>query len=80
MRMPGHHGVTGSVEARPVSAGRASAAGSDGEVVLRLRGIGKNFGPVQALTGVNLGVPSGQEGTANEGGPAPAPDSVQLGP
>jgi len=30
------------------------------EPLLRLRGINKNFGPVQALVGVDLDVPSGQ--------------------
>ncbi len=28
--------------------------------LLRLRGVGKNFGPVQALTGVDLDIPAGQ--------------------
>jgi ABC-type sugar transport system ATPase subunit len=60
--------VTGSPEdgARPAhAAGRApSGAGSntataDGPI-LQLRGIGKNFGPVTALTGVDLDVPAGQ--------------------
>jgi ABC-type sugar transport system ATPase subunit len=30
------------------------------ESLLRLRGIGKNFGPVQALTDINLDIPAGQ--------------------
>jgi len=61
--------------ARPASAGRAPAAepaGSSGapagagpgsaagEPLLRLVGVGKHFGPVEALTGVNLEVPAGQ--------------------
>ena len=28
--------------------------------LLQLRGIGKNFGPVQALSGIDLDVPAGQ--------------------
>ncbi|HET9689869.1 MAG TPA: ATP-binding cassette domain-containing protein [Acidimicrobiales bacterium] len=40
--------------ARPADAGRAT-----GEPLLRLRGIVKNFGPVQALGGVDLDVPAG---------------------
>ncbi len=36
-----------------------SGAGSE-PVLLRLRGISKNFGPVQAIQGVNLDVPVGQ--------------------
>ncbi len=31
-----------------------------GEPLLRLRGVSKNFGPVQALTGVDLDIPSGK--------------------
>ena len=53
--------------ARPADAGRApahtdgqpAAAGADGPL-LQLRGTTKNFGPVQALTGVDLDVPAGQ--------------------
>src|SRR6202042_1554198 len=33
---------------------------NDGEPLLRLRGIGKNFGPVHALTDINLDIPPGQ--------------------
>jgi ABC-type sugar transport system ATPase subunit len=33
---------------------------NDAEPLLRLRGIGKNFGPVHALTDINLDVPAGQ--------------------
>ena len=33
---------------------------NDAEPLLRLRGIGKNFGPVRALTDINLDVPAGQ--------------------
>ena len=55
--------------ARPASAGRAPAAppsssadtaGPDGQPLLQLRGIGKRFGPVQALTDIDLDVPAGQ--------------------
>jgi len=33
---------------------------NDVEPLLRLRGIGKNFGPVHALTDINLDIPAGQ--------------------
>ncbi len=51
--------------ARPADAGRApSGAGQDPATfdgpLLRLRGIAKNFGPVQALSGVDLEIPAGQ--------------------
>ena len=55
--------------ARPASAGRApaappsSSAGTadpDGQPLLRLRGLGKRFGPVQALTDIDLDLPAGQ--------------------
>jgi ABC-type sugar transport system ATPase subunit len=51
--------------ARPADAGRAPSAEGDGTAaangqLLELRGIGKNFGPVQALTGIDLGIPAGQ--------------------
>jgi D-xylose transport system ATP-binding protein len=53
--------------ARPADAGRAPSptgagaadAATDGPL-LQLRGIGKSFGPVQALSGVDLDVPAGQ--------------------
>jgi ABC-type sugar transport system ATPase subunit len=61
--------VTGSPAegARPADAGRApshttagaAAAATDGSL-LQLHGIVKNFGPVQALSGVDLDVPAGQ--------------------
>jgi len=60
MRMPGHHRVADSEESRPASARRASPAGSAGEPLLRVRGLGKNFGPVQALVDVTLDFPAGQ--------------------
>lgn len=44
--------------ARPAAAGRATPA--PGSQLLTLRGIVKNFGPVQALGGVDLEVPAGQ--------------------
>jgi D-xylose transport system ATP-binding protein len=55
--------------ARPADAGRAPTdspspsadpTGADGQPLLRLRGIGKRFGPVQALIDINLDVPAGQ--------------------
>jgi ABC-type sugar transport system ATPase subunit len=51
--------------ARPDSSGRApsgtSPAGTDpGQPLLRLRGLGKSFGAVQALTAVSLDIPAGQ--------------------
>jgi ABC-type sugar transport system ATPase subunit len=55
--------------ARPAEAGRAPARSLspsadtpdvDGAPLLRLRGIGKNFGPVQALDGIDLDIPAGQ--------------------
>jgi D-xylose transport system ATP-binding protein len=52
--------VTGSDEVRSATAGRASSATRDAEPLLQLRGIGKNFGPVQALTDVSLDIPAGQ--------------------
>jgi D-xylose transport system ATP-binding protein len=60
--------VTGSPQdgARPAhDAGRApSGTGSDtateGGAILQLRDIGKSFGPVSALSGVNLDIPAGQ--------------------
>ena len=54
---------------RPAEAGRvpsgsslpgADTAVADGAPLLRLRGISKNFGPVQALAGVDLDIPVGQ--------------------
>jgi ABC-type sugar transport system ATPase subunit len=54
---------------RPAGAGRvpsepvlpdSSPAEADGMPLLRLRGVSKNFGPVQALTGVDLDIPAGQ--------------------
>jgi ABC-type sugar transport system ATPase subunit len=59
--------VTGSPGdgARPAHAGRApSGAGQETATIdgplLQLRGIGKSFGPVQALSGVDLDIPAGQ--------------------
>jgi ABC-type sugar transport system ATPase subunit len=50
--------------ATPVNAGVApsvpGATTANGTPLLSLRGIGKSFGPVQALTGVDLDVPVGQ--------------------
>jgi D-xylose transport system ATP-binding protein len=52
--------VTGDDEVRPATAGRTSPDAGDGQPLLGLRGIGKNFGPVRALTDVNLDLPAGQ--------------------
>jgi ABC-type sugar transport system, ATPase component len=42
---------------------------AQGDPLLKLRGLGKNFGPVQALVGVDLDVPSGQvTGLAGDNG------------
>jgi ABC-type sugar transport system ATPase subunit len=50
--------------ARPAAAGRAlppqPPAPGDQETLLRLRGIGKSFGPVQALTEIDLDIPAGK--------------------
>jgi ABC-type sugar transport system ATPase subunit len=55
--------------ARPANGGRAPSpaastnpAGRSGEdaPLLELRGVGKNFGPVQALTDINLTIPAGK--------------------
>jgi D-xylose transport system ATP-binding protein len=48
--------------ARPASAGRApSGSGPDPTAsLLSLRGIGKNFGPVQALSDITFDIPAGQ--------------------
>jgi len=53
-------------DARPATAGRAPAPESDHEEangsppLLRLAGVGKNFGPVRALIDIDLDVPVGQ--------------------
>jgi ABC-type sugar transport system ATPase subunit len=48
-------------DARPATAGRAPAPEPGGAApLLRLAGIGKNFGPVRALTDIDLDVPAGQ--------------------
>jgi D-xylose transport system ATP-binding protein len=52
--------VTGNDEVRPATVGRASSATRDAETLLSLRGIGKNFGPVQAMTDVDLDIPAGE--------------------
>jgi ABC-type sugar transport system ATPase subunit len=51
--------------ARPASAGRAPSGGTASvdqtdTPLLQLRGIGKSFGPVHALTGIDLDIPEGQ--------------------
>jgi D-xylose transport system ATP-binding protein len=47
-------------EVRPAPAGRPSAVATEEAPLLRLRGVIKNFGPVQALQGIDLDVPPGQ--------------------
>jgi D-xylose transport system ATP-binding protein len=56
-------------DARPATAGRAAApesgpsapaAHNGDQPLLRLSGVGKNFGPVRALTDINLDIPLGQ--------------------
>jgi len=49
-------------DARPATAGRAPApeSGQEGAPLLRLVGVGKNFGPVRALIDIDLDVPAGQ--------------------
>jgi ABC-type sugar transport system ATPase subunit len=49
--------VTGP--AQPQTQGEARPAGPVGEPLLELRGMSKHFGPVQALTDVDLDVPAG---------------------
>jgi D-xylose transport system ATP-binding protein len=51
--------------ARPASAGRAPSGGTASvdqtdTPLLQLRGIGKSFGPVHALAGIDLDIPEGQ--------------------
>ena len=49
------------VGARSAAAGRApSGSGPDPSALLSLRGIGKNFGPVQALSDITFDIPAGQ--------------------
>jgi ABC-type sugar transport system ATPase subunit len=56
--------ASGDDGARPASAGRAPSgaapADPDGAPLLRLRRIGKSFGPVHALADINLDIPEGQ--------------------
>jgi D-xylose transport system ATP-binding protein len=52
--------VTGNDEVRSATADRASSAAANGGPLLRLADIGKNFGPVRALTDINLDIPPGQ--------------------
>jgi ABC-type sugar transport system ATPase subunit len=48
-------------DARPADAGRASGGPEvDGPPLLRLRDVVKNFGPVRALSDVNLTIPAGR--------------------
>ena len=58
----------GIPEAAPAPAPSAAGAAADGQAggaaaatpLLRLAGVGKNFGPVRALIGIDLDVPAGQ--------------------
>jgi len=52
--------VTGDDGARPAAAGAASSDAVGQAPLLQLRGIGKSFGPVRALTDIDLDVPAGQ--------------------
>jgi len=44
----------------PAAAPDSATTDTNHEPLLRLRGIGKNFGPVQALTNIDLDIPAGQ--------------------
>ena len=52
--------MTGDDGARPATAGAASSDAVGQAPLLQLRGIGKNFGPVRALTDIDLDIPVGQ--------------------
>ena len=52
--------TTVAQEPHDVPTAPPSSPAGQGEPLLQLRGIGKNFGPVQALTAVDLDVPAGQ--------------------
>jgi ABC-type sugar transport system ATPase subunit len=52
--------VTGIDGAQSATAGRAPSATGEQEPLLRLRGVSKTFGPVRALTDIDLDIPSGQ--------------------
>jgi D-xylose transport system ATP-binding protein len=52
--------VTGDDGTRPATAGRASSDAEGQAPLLQLRGIGKSFGPVRALTDIDLDIPAGQ--------------------
>jgi ABC-type sugar transport system ATPase subunit len=54
------HRAAGNNGVQPATAGHAAPAGGDGQMLLRLRGIGKNFGPVEALASIDLDIPAGQ--------------------
>lgn len=53
-------------DARTAQAARASSGAHDGQFagdtapLLRMHGVGKHFGPVRALTGIDLDIPAGQ--------------------
>src|ERR1700730_11557924 len=52
--------TAGTPTARPDDASTAEPASAQGAPLLELRKVTKRFGPVQALTGVNLVVPANQ--------------------
>jgi D-xylose transport system ATP-binding protein len=57
---PAETGWAPSAAARgQVTAGAAAEDAQQDEPLLRLQGIGKNFGPVQALTDIDLDIPAG---------------------
>ena len=52
--------MTGDDGARAATAGVGSSDAVGQAPLLQLRGIGKNFGPVRALTDIDLDIPAGQ--------------------
>jgi ABC-type sugar transport system ATPase subunit len=59
MKKPAHR-AGGNNGVQPATPGHTSPADGDGQMLLRLRGIGKDFGPVEALVGIDLDIPAGQ--------------------
>jgi ABC-type sugar transport system ATPase subunit len=52
--------VTGTDGAQSAVAGRAPSGTGEQDPLLRLRGVGKTFGPVRALSDIDLDIPPGQ--------------------
>jgi ABC-type sugar transport system ATPase subunit len=52
--------VTTDVNTGPLTGSADPPLAGQGEVLLRLKGISKSFGPVQALSGIDLDVPAGE--------------------